>query len=613
MTIGDNSMFVNEIKYNYAYALTKNSNHPSITGHKQINILVWNLYYSDDLDIHVFESGADQYILLGYALDIKDGSLSAEEILQKLSKEENIDQALDYINGRYVLLVNRNEELYVYTDASALLPINYSSNKNIIASHDGIVKDLLIESGTEVNQIQQELKGSFDFTRFKDVFKFNPSLKLNLTTGVFLRYYPHSALVPKDINIVVKELEIYFSEMIEWLKAWNNEIILTLTGGYDSRVSLALTREISDKVEYLTYVHPNLQRLSERAQEIYDIDKFVTKFLSENMNLNHSLVELSDYDLKGEEREYYKTILQSAHSFPLIDYFKNKRQFNKVLHIKSTVFGMGKSDFPLGKNHNPQTYEEMKDFIHGVSKKAMALPEYNDILQSYYQRNLQSEGVGQGRHFFDIFHLESRMGNWHSNVTQETDPELIDFIFVNSRRIIDLLQSLSIQERKDKLLYKTLIKKYWPALLFVGFNEKSFNVDYTKVGLDYEYINGFKIYELNDLVLEQTEDHTVVIKPDSELVGPQNQYVFKAKNNTHVAKKLNIRSLFNKENGRSYINVKIMKLDNKTYKSIDIVDLFEGYEVTIEPFKELMIKIDYNHVFDKASWQQAGRVQISNI
>lgn len=56
-----------------------------------------------------------------------------------------------------------------------------------------------------------------------------------------------------------------------------------------------------------------------------------------------------------------------------------------------------------------------------------------------------------------------------------------------------------------------------------------------------------------------------------------------------------------------------MKFDNKTYKNIDILDFFEGYEVTLEPFQELVIRIDYSNAFDKASWQQAGRIQISNL
>lgn len=607
-------MLVNNIETSYSYVLLHQSlQGDNIAQGSKLNIGEYNLHYSNNMDITVLEENGDQLIALGYMLDIRNGDLTDIEILKNLSVSNDIDRELDYINGRYVLIVNKKNAVTVFTDASALLPVNYAKEHKVISSHDILIEELLKLNNIEVKPLREELKGSFDFTRYESIFKFNPSLKLDINTWEFNRYYPDSEIIRKDVNSVMKEIVIYFNEMIKWLKNRDNKIILTLTGGYDSRVSMALTNSFSEKVEYITYLHPNLARLSERAQEIYDIDMYVTKTIGTNLNVNHTMVDLADYNLKGNERKNALQTLQTAHSFSLIDYFRNERKFNKAIHIKSTVYGMGKSDFPLKKNHNPNTYDEMSDFIHGVLKEAVKLPDYSIIVNEYYKRNLHSVGVGKGRHYFEIFHLESRMGNWHSNVTQETDPELLDFIFVNTRRIIDLLQSPSIQERKDKVLYKTLINKYWPALLFIGVNEKTINVDYDKIGLNNQYINGLKIYELNNLELEKNADNEFTIKPDSEFVGPQNQYIFKAKNNTHEPKTLQLKSLFNKENGRKYINVKIMKLDNKTFKSIDIVDLSEGYDVTLEPFQELMIRIDYNNVFEKASWQQAGRIQISNV
>src|SRR5699024_9594199 len=118
-------------------------------------------------------------------------------------------------------------------------------------------------------------------------------------------------------------------------------------------------------------------------------------------------VDLADFNLSNSEKKQALEVLQSTHSFPLIDYFRNERKFNKALHIKSTVYGMGKSDFPLIKNHAPKTIEDMKEFIHGVSKEAKKMPSYSEIVNDYLKRNLQVEGVGKGRHYFEIFHLES--------------------------------------------------------------------------------------------------------------------------------------------------------------------------------------------------------------
>src|SRR5699024_3921517 len=453
-------------------------------------------------------------------------------------------------------------------------------------------KVLQHNAGT-VNQVQDELLGSFDFTRFEEIFKFNPSLKLNLNEYTFERYYPAKEISRKSIDDILKELDLYFREMTKWRKRWDNDIILTLTGGYDYLVSMALTNELSERIEYITYLHPNPKRLSEAAKKIYDIDLFNTKALEQNFRINHTQIDLADYNLTVSEREYYKSVLQTAHSFSLIDYFKNERKFKKALHIKSTVFGMGKSDFPLNKNHNPETYKEMKEFIHGVSTAALELPNYNDILSDYYKRNLQSEKVGKGRHFFEIFHLESRMGNWHSNVTQETDPELLEFVFVNTRRILDLLQSPSIQERRDKVLYKKIIDKYWPALLFIGFNEKTLNLDYDKLGIDTtKYFNGITIYEHSNLAVTEMNERMLEIKPANENVGPEFQYVLKAKNKTNHSQKLKLKSLFNKENAREYINVSIMKLNEKSLDSMDIVDLSKGTDIKLEPFEEFMLEIN---------------------
>lgn len=579
-----------------------------------IEINDWILFYNRDMDVTVQQTGENIIVVLGYMLDIRDGDLTTEEIAKKLVQTNNVDKELDYINGRYVAIINKNGNPSVYTDASALMPINYSQSEKVISSHDILIEKILEQNGKIVEEVQDELLGSFDFTRFKGIFKFNPSLKLNLNDYVFERFYPATELTRRSIDDILKELDLYFREMIKWLKKWDNDIILTLTGGYDSRVSMALTNELSERIEYITYLHPNLKRLSEAAQKIYEVDLFITETLEKNFRINHTQVNLADYDLKNDEREYYKSILQTAHSFSLIDYFKNDRKFDKALHIKSTVFGMGKSDFPLNKNHNPETYEEMGDFIHGVSNAALKLPNYKDILNDYYKRNLQEEKVGKGRHFFEIFHLESRMGNWHSNVTQETDPELLEFIFVNARRILDLLQSPSIQERRDKMLYKHIINEYWPALLFVGFNEETFNLDYDKLGINtMKYFNGLTIYEHTNLSVTELDEKMVEIKPDDEKVGPESQYVFKAKNKTNYSQNLKIKSLFNKENARQYINVSTMKMNEKSVVSMDIVDLFKGTDIRLEPFEEFMVEINYNHRFDKLSWQQAGRIQISIV
>src|SRR5699024_1392666 len=207
------------------------------------NIHDWMLFYSDDLDITLHEKGENSIVVLGYMLDIRNGDLSTGDIAAKLVQANAPENELDYINGRYVVIIHRNDDLNIFTDASAHQPINYCHTEKIISSHDVLIEHVLKHNGRTVKDVEDELLGSFDFTRYEGIFKFNPSLKLNLNEYTFERYYPAKEITRKSIDEILKELNLYFREMIKWLKRWDNGIILTLTGGYDSRVSMALTNE----------------------------------------------------------------------------------------------------------------------------------------------------------------------------------------------------------------------------------------------------------------------------------------------------------------------------------------------------------------------------------
>src|SRR5699024_861497 len=174
-------MLVNNIETSYSYVLL----HQSLQGDKitkslKCTIGEYDLHYSNDMDITVFEENNTQLAALGYMLDIRNGDLTDKEILKSLSVSDDIERELDYINGRYVLIVNNEDSVTVYTDASALLPINYAENQKVIASHDILIEEILKQNNIEVNLLREELKGSFDFTRYEGIFKFNPTLKLNL-------------------------------------------------------------------------------------------------------------------------------------------------------------------------------------------------------------------------------------------------------------------------------------------------------------------------------------------------------------------------------------------------------------------------------------------------
>ena len=93
--------------------------------------------------------------------------------------------------------------------------------------------------------------------------------------------------------------------------------------------------------------------------------------------------------------------------------------------------------------------------------------------RAYYIRNLTSEILGQNYNLALMLYWESRMANWHSNLTQETDFTWDTFVFINSRYMLDQITSLSSEDREKKRYLTELVSRHWPALNY--FVANSFN------------------------------------------------------------------------------------------------------------------------------------------
>src|SRR5699024_7373334 len=102
------------------------------------------LYYSDKTEIAVHQEKDIQIILIGYALDTTNGLNTAAEFLSELSRIYLTDYCsfldrADRLNGRYVIIVDTQDETEIYNDATALRPI-FVWNQSIFASHESLVR-----------------------------------------------------------------------------------------------------------------------------------------------------------------------------------------------------------------------------------------------------------------------------------------------------------------------------------------------------------------------------------------------------------------------------------------------------------------------------------------
>lgn len=213
------------------------------------------IYYGFDTDLKFFEYDNQRIYVIGYILDIRDSALSQEEIFKKLlvnfgkSSTEFYDE-LQYMNGRYTIIIDNDENTYVYTDATGMRPLYYWNNE-IISSHEILLREGLNDArGLELSVRPFKMKNFLDYTNTKDIYKFSPNMYFDFGESSFMRFYPNGKFKNQTMETVIKNTEDYFLTQVQWLNNNYEVIYQSITGGFDAKLSLALTKPILEKIKF---------------------------------------------------------------------------------------------------------------------------------------------------------------------------------------------------------------------------------------------------------------------------------------------------------------------------------------------------------------------------
>lgn len=589
--------------YPHSFILSKdNIVIENLSDFNEVKLFEYSLYHSDSYSITLIDKGNVKHLLLGYSLDIRNNKMNDEDILEMLHQSESVIEDLEYIAGRYIYIKAVSNEMYVYSDASQLLPLVFNKEAQVLSSHDNLLAEVLIHNDYNITRRPLEVHNELDFTRFVEIQKFNPSMRLRTKDFTYRRIYPRMQLATESVNTVYKRIEPYFTEMINWLKENKQPKFLTLTGGIDSRVSAALTKEVED-IEYLTYFMPDNYIRTSLAKSIYATDRNITSQMRENLKWDHKIIDLTEIPMSKDELKFYEQYYNSKHGYRLDKYYREYKNYYKALHIKSTVFGMGKADFPASLDAKSSSSDYYKRSVHGIGKQFEEHYDLEEEIKKYFERNLVEPSVTKGRHYFDLYHLESRMGNWHSALTLETDPETEEFIFTNSRKVIDLIQLPTISDRRNYSLYKEIINKHWPVLLFFGINTDE-NLYEQNKNLIMTRHKDITIHGTRSLRINKSKDLLSISPVDQHIDLKINYYCIVENNGSG---NVVLQSDYDKESARGCIRV-ILRYNNKVEEH-DIIDLKMGLNIS-NYGKLVHINIIFNKEYNSESWRKAATLKI---
>ncbi|UTH07658.1 hypothetical protein [Macrococcoides canis] len=598
-------------EYHKSYLLTKETN-VSVDKAKVIQLNDFLLYCSEDLNVSEGKHESIRTFMLGYALHIEDANKTDEQIAEELAQcyanEKQFHTYLDELGGRFVLIVCDDKTVKVYPDATTMRSICYSEVTNTLASHARIVytfDQMYHETTYPLRNFK--VNGFLDYTKFEGIYKLIPNNYRDMESKTNVRFFPHEQFTLKDNDQILKALLPYLNEERKWLQ--DKDTFLSFTGGIDSRVSLSIMHDRN--LPLLTYISDNPNKTA-FAKKAYANDKKIVEEIAHDLNLNHHMLMMNRKAVTEQFKNVYNHKFESAHSSTLAYEYTQLSQYKDKLQIRSTILEMGKKVYNT-EVYNDNDFDAYYRIIHFKAPDSLkALPDFKaQIIEPFLKRTCTDVHAITSKGYFiaDFHYHEQRMGNWHSNIVQETDGVFDQFAFFNCRKLMYLIASQPIDVRAQNELFKQIIYHFWKVLLFYPINEKQ---DLLKQSTEL-HTQLKALQTMNKLSNDISIKHSANIEQTDNTFQPVlpiqagQKYETLIKNVTKQPLTINVKGHYNNPLGKGNIFV---KLNNEEY---DILDLYKGQHVTIQRGKKLYITVTYKKDFDKISWAKAGKVSIEIV
>lgn len=586
----------------------------------------YNYFYDKNSETKIHEVNFSFIIIHGLFahIDLERGDITSESIeyLLKLYMR-NIDEfyeALDFLAGRYVLVIGDNDGFEVFTDAGGMRTVFYIKGQRTIGSHLNLLDDVFHLESDYFAQLNDEFSKNWDNTIYDDVKSINPNFSYKVKTDTVHRYFPRKTNVYNKLSEEEKfsKFEFLWKEQLKHFESKNKDIIFSVTGGADSRVSLALAKKHLSNFKFFTYA-PSDGELDQKSNFIkaLSLDKKIVEQILDIIPLHHQFLLFMDNKKKLTEEELFilnKNTIRPHGRF-LLPHYNHYFPGKDTLHIRGNLFEIGRAYFikPSSKNNkqdiiNIVTRPLLKDIDNASKYKDDILKNIEDKINQFHYNQ-----ENYGYHVLDLFYWEIRMGRWMAEVLNETDFSFETLLPFNMRALMDISLSFNIDYRKKNYLFDELINRNFPVLNFFGKNDIENLFEKAKLDKDERIFNEFQVSTNNDEKLMDIEvsDNTIYVPSDK--MGNENyaKAVFSYRN-TKGNLSLILRNDYVNRKAENYLKYKII-VNNKDLLSEDISFWRQNNDITVTGLKNgdvIEIRIVSFRNSNTKSWEIASRTEI---
>lgn len=413
--------------------------------------------------VYSAKQGATRIILIGHAADINDPHLAEQAVADRLAQcgsiEEMADSTWDVI-GRFAVIGRVKGKWFAFHDAGALRTIYFSSGEQwFVASHSILIAD---QTGRQRDEdLFAFYRGAVPGNRaaFPGVYILPANFYVLPHTGEMVRHWPrkHRVELPLD-----EAQEIFNRNLALAAKAIcrSQKPILGITAGMDSRLSLALLRDVPgarffshiadvSSVKTDVRVAAEVCRISGVKHEIIELDRSPHPLDDRLIDYKHNAGVWRTYawQLNAADYIYVRSVLPEI---GMRFWHHNDVHYLTPRIASNLILNKTKRDEP--------GFERARQF---------AIGEFEQLLDVLGYR---TERTFRGYDRLDLYYLEHRLTAWHGPILLGLDVAFETNIVFNTRRILETMLAVDDASRDAKSLFMGALTHFAPDLVHIPIN-----------------------------------------------------------------------------------------------------------------------------------------------
>lgn len=449
---------------------------------KKVNICGATLLVSHQQSLYIHRSGEYTMILVGHAYDPFSMEADENRLLETLCTAlqhtfSAFTEKLNQLTGVFTLIWMTEKTVYVVGDATGMQTTFYTNigSKYFVSSHTNLIGDILeLDWSSYVTHLAKykffPLLGNSlpgDLTQFERVKRLVPNHYIsfeneNWTSKRF--YWPAQLQIDRG-EIPGKCADILHRNLELIAQKWEKPAI-SMTGGCDSKTTLACANGLYDRFSYFSY----------RSSDAEEVDAVAAKKICNALGLSHKTYVIPENDCDVDGTDTVRELLNwntgglrksNANDVRKRAYFTQCSDFD--VEVKSWASEVGRAYYSkrfhgrknFGKKPTPRACTTLyKFFLHDRKLVRETDQVFAEYLAQFFEAAADHSLPWQEQFFWE-FRMPSLNG---LVITGEHRYSYDITIPYNNRKLLELLLSAPIEDRIGDTVYQEIREYMNPTI-----------------------------------------------------------------------------------------------------------------------------------------------------